>query len=356
MKLLYGVVGEGMGHAIRSRVVLEHLVREHEVEIVTSNRAADFLSKVFPEVHRIHGLHIVSEENRVRKGKTLWSNVRDGVAELPGQIQTYFRLIEDFEPDAVISDFESWTYFYAKAHRLPVFSIDNMQIINRCTHPDAILEGRRADFQIAKTFVKSKLPGCDHYFITTFFHPPIRKERTSLHPPILRREILEAESRRGEHLLVYQTSTSHDALLDALRGTGMECRVYGLRRDLQEDHVDGALRFRPFSETTFIEDLATARAVVASAGFTLAGECVYLHKPLMAVPLGGQFEQTLNARYLEREGYGVAADVVDEVSLARFLEAIPRCEEALAGYSQDGNAQLLAALDAELDRAAAGLY
>jgi len=27
MRILYGVVGEGMGHAMRSRVILDHLVR-----------------------------------------------------------------------------------------------------------------------------------------------------------------------------------------------------------------------------------------------------------------------------------------------------------------------------------------
>ena len=79
MRLLYGVVGEGMGHAIRSRVVLEHLFEQgHEVEIMASSRAADYLAKRFPEVHRIHGLHIIYDENRVRRGATLFTNVLDG--------------------------------------------------------------------------------------------------------------------------------------------------------------------------------------------------------------------------------------------------------------------------------------
>ena len=38
------------------------------------------------------------------------------------------------------------------------------------------------------------------------------------------------------------------------------------------------------------------------------GEAVYLHKPMLAVPLARQFEQVLNARYLEHEGYGRCAD------------------------------------------------
>jgi len=44
MKILYGVVGEGMGHAMRSRVVLDHLVARHDVQVVVSGRAYDYLA------------------------------------------------------------------------------------------------------------------------------------------------------------------------------------------------------------------------------------------------------------------------------------------------------------------------
>ncbi len=170
MRILYGVVGEGMGHAIRSRVVLEHLLTEHEVHIIASQRAVDFLRECFGDtaVQRIHGLHIVTEDNRVRRGKTLWQNVRDGAEALPGQIKAYFDLIERFEPQAVISDFESWTYLFGRAHRIPVFSIDNMQIINRCELPRPVIGDDRSEFEVAKTFIKGKLPHAQHYFIATF--------------------------------------------------------------------------------------------------------------------------------------------------------------------------------------------
>ncbi|MFW5876203.1 MAG: MJ1255/VC2487 family glycosyltransferase [Myxococcota bacterium] len=356
MKILYGVVGEGMGHAMRSRVVLEHLIDEgHEVEIMTSQRAVDYLRERFAKVHRIHGLHIVTEENRVRRGKTLLSNVAKGTAALPRQIASYFELIGGFRPDAVVTDFESWTYFYAKRHRLPVLSIDNQQAINRCKHPPDVLEGYRQDFEVTRAFVKSKLPFCDHYLITTFFFPPVRKERTSLHPPILRPSVLEAQSTRGDHLLVYQTAEGHTQLADILQRTGLECRVYGMRRHITEEQVEGNLRYRPFDERRFIEDLASARAVVSGGGFTLMGEAVYLHKPILSVPITGQFEQILNARYLQHEGYGHHAKRLDATTLGRFLDDVPRCEDHLARYHQDGNQHLFHALDAHLDRAAAGV-
>ncbi|MBK9035287.1 MAG: teichoic acid biosynthesis protein [Myxococcales bacterium] len=346
MRILYGVVGEGMGHAMRSRVVLEHLVAAgHEVEIMASGRAVDFLGKRFDGVNRIHGLHMVLEENRVRRGKTLWSNVVGGALGLPDNIGAYFDLIGAFEPEAVISDFESWTHLYAKNHRLPILSIDNMQIIHRCALPDDIIGDDGVTFQLTKAFIKSKLPFCDAYYITSFFRPPIRKADTFLFPPILRPEILAATPGPGDHLLVYQPG-ANAALEAALRALGRECRIYGMRPGLATEEHDGALRFRPFSEAGFIDDLATAAGVVAGGGFTLMGEAVFLHKPMLAIPLAGQFEQIMNARYLAKEGYGLAAADINEPDLlARFVERLPDLTAALAGYHQDGNRELLTAVD-----------
>ena len=358
MRILYGVVGEGMGHATRSRVVLQHLVAQgHEVEIMTSGRAKDFLAKHFKGVNQIHGLHFVTEDNRVRLGKTLMANALEGPGGLTHNIDAYFKLLERFEPEVVISDFESWTYLYAKAHRIPILSVDNMQVINRCRHPDDVLEGYQASFELARAFVKSKLPFCDHYLVTTFFKPPVRKERTTLYPPILRPEILAAKSTAGDHLLVYQTAEGNETLEATLRRSGLPCRVYGMYRGLTEDRLDGKIVHRPFSESAFIEDMATARAVIAGGGFTVMSECVYLHKPMLSVPLEAQFEQILNARWLTKLGYGRWAESLDDPRpIEEFLEAVPQCQERLAEYQQDGNEDLLEGIDEHLDRAAAGLY
>lgn len=348
MKILYGVTGEGMGHAMRSRVVIEHLIGAgHDLQVMASGRACDFLGKRFAGVNRIHGFHMILEENRVRMGKTAWSNILSGALGLPQNIKAYFELIGAFEPELVISDFESWSYLYAKARQLPVLSIDNMQVIHRCELPEDIIGERQVAFQLTKAFVKSKLPGCDGYFITSFFRPPVRKPDTVLFPPILRPEIIEAIAQRadGDHLLVYQ-SGRYEALEQALAATGLEARIYGMRPGATAEERDGKLRYLPFSEAGFVSDLATCRGVIAGGGFTLMGEAVYLHKPMLAVPIAGQFEQYLNARYLEREGYGVYAESLDDPApLGRFLEKLPDCQRALAGYQQDGNRELLLGLD-----------
>ena len=45
----------------------------------------------------------------------------------------------------------------------------------------------------------------------------------------------------------------------------------------------------------------------------------------------------MNARYLERDGYGLCAEEVDEQVMQRFLDGLDGFEQALSGYQQDGN-------------------
>ncbi len=362
MRILYGVVGEGMGHAMRSRVVLDHLTQSHDVQVVVSGRAYDYLVARASEhlaVRKIWGYSIVYEDNEVAAFRTLLANLKGAVKGWPENVRAYFDLADRFQPDVVISDFESWSYLFAKNRDIPVVSVDNIQMLNRCTHAPEILAGHEGELRLAKALIKPKVAGAFHYLITTFFYPPVRKKRTTLHPPILRPEILAAARADGGgadgdgHLLVYQTSTSNEALPKILARTRRECRIYGLRRDLREEVVEGNLRYRPFSEAGFIEDLRTARGVIAGGGFTLMGEAVYLHRPMLAVPVRKQFEQVLNARYLEAEGYGLYADEISDARLGEFLERLPDLQRRLDGYQQDGNRALLAKLDQVLAAAAA---
>jgi uncharacterized protein (TIGR00661 family) len=343
MRILYGVVGEGMGHATRSCVILRHLVaRGHDVQIVVSGRAHAFLRKTFPqlEVHEIAGLNMIYEDNEVQRRRT----ALDFIKKLPGfaeNFETMTRLSEGFRPELVVSDFESVAYLYAKKHDLPVLSIDNMQIINRCALDVDIPDEEQGSFQMAKTIVKAKLPHCDHYLITTFFFPPVRKERTSLFPPILRDAVLDAERSVGDHVLVYQTSDTFHDLVPTLQRLPGKFYVYGLKRDEELGNVT----LKGFSEDGFVRDLASARAVLAGGGFSLMGEAVYLGKPMLSVPLKGQFEQTLNALYLQKLGYGEYHRELDQAAIAGFLERAPEYARNVAAHQQDRNHAILGKLD-----------
>jgi uncharacterized protein (TIGR00661 family) len=80
MEILYGVVGEGMGHATRSAVVLDHLLsRGHEIKVVVSGKAHAFLKTRFSgrpgfAIEEIHGITLRYFGNKVdRTGSLFWN-------------------------------------------------------------------------------------------------------------------------------------------------------------------------------------------------------------------------------------------------------------------------------------------
>jgi uncharacterized protein (TIGR00661 family) len=356
MRILYGVVGEGMGHAIRSAVVLEKLVADgHEIHIVASGRAHGFLGERFRNVDRIWGLTMATEDNEVKKRLTARDNFLGALEGLPSNVRRYFEVVRKYSPEVVISDFESFSWLFARVHGLPLVCIDNIQILNRCRHDERLIGEDRGDFDLARSIVKAKAPWASHYLITTFFYPEIRKKRTTLVPPILRASVLETEPDDGDHLLVYQTSPSFASLIPVLARQERPVHIYGMRRDIQEDVVEGNLVFRPFSDQGFVDDLASCAAVVGSAGFTLIGEALHFGKPYLATPVRDQFEQLLNARYIEDLGYGICAEDLDGPTLSGFLEELETYRATLQGYERHDNSQLFEELDGLLDRAAADL-
>lgn len=354
MRILYGVAGEGMGHATRSRVFLGDLVADHEVLVVASGRAHDYLAQHFPQVREILGFSLAYEDNAIRRWETVTQNLRGAVGRWPAQVRSFYEVARDFRPEVVVSDFESFVLTVARRERVPAVSVDNIMMLDRCRHDEGIIGGDTLDFELARQIARTKAAGLHWAVVPTFFRPPLRRHATSLVAPVLREAVLAAHAEKGEHLLVYQTAAGSETLVRTLHKTGLPCRLYGVRRDLTEDLTDGELVYRPFSESVFLEDLRTARGVIAGGGFSLLSECVYLHKPALSIPVAGQFEQTLNARYLERLGYGEYAEAPSEDAVLAFLERIPDHERRLLSYSQDGNAEALAALREQLARIASG--
>jgi uncharacterized protein (TIGR00661 family) len=353
MRILYGAVGEGLGHATRSRVVAAHLLDQgHEVKMAASGRAYPYLQEHLPDVEEIWGTSFVLEHGTVNTWKTLSANVRGGARGVPADWRRGSQIAKTFGPDLVITDFDGFAYLFAKSHRKPVLSVDNIQMVDRCEHDGEILAGIHTDYREARTFVHAKLGRASHYVITTFFHPPLRKKRTTLVPSLLRPEILAATPERGDHLLVYGRIS--EASIAALEASGVQSHVYGARDGLTEEVREGSLSYRPFANEAFIDDLRTARGVVGSAGYSLMSEAVYLRKPMLALPLAGQFEQEMNARYLERLGFGTAAAALDEAALERFLDREPEHERALGAYEQDGNTEALGVIDGLVAELAGG--
>ncbi len=345
MKILYGVPGEGMGHATRSKVIIAHLLQNgHDVRAVSSSRAYQFLDRHFPDrIQEIKGFHLAYKNAEVHKFKTFTSILKSGPKNLLENYHKYSQIKDSFHPDLIISDFESFTFFFAKLNNIPIISIDNMQVIDRCKLDIDIPKHEKDNHIITKNVIKVKIPKCDHYLITSFFSAPIMKQETSIIPSILRDEIINTVPSEENHILVYQTSTSQDNIIEILNNVSQEqFFVYGFNKD----EVHGNVQLKSFSETEFIDNLASAKGVIANGGFSFLSEAIYLRKPICSVPIKNQFEQFVNAAYVQKLNFGRHFEDFSTDAVKAFIYDLDFFRENLkSGYNQNGNIETFQILD-----------
>lgn len=344
MKILYGLPSEGMGHTTRSDVIIDYLLQQqHDVEVITSDRAFDFLNKKYPgRVHAIEGFHLAFQGSDVSIPKTILQLIRTAPAKLKANWKQYFHFLRNKSFDCVISDFETYAALYAKLHQVPLLSIDNIQVIDRCKPEIVIPLHERKNFKLAKQVVKMKVPVAQHYLITSFFHIEPRKKNTTLVPSIIRNTVLNLKPSVQQHVLIYQYATSEEDLLATLQQLPNEqFYVFGFNKDEQHGHV----HFKSFSEEEFLTLFASAKAVLCHGGFSFISEAVYLKKPIYSVPIANQFEQFFNAAYVQKMGYGLHATHFDAMAIHSFLAHLNTYESALTNYTQSGNTSLFQTLD-----------
>jgi len=178
------------------------------------------------------------------------------------------------------------------------------------------------------------VPNANYYLITSFFNAEIIKPKTEIIPPILRDKIIKSTTSIGKHILVYQTSDSQNNIVSLLNQISNDIfYVYGFNRN----ENCGNVILKKFSEEGFIEDLASAKAIISNGGFSLISEAVYLKKPVCSIPIKGQFEQFVNAAYIEKCGYGRYFKEFILDSIKSFLYDINYFQKKLNEYKQDGN-------------------
>src|SRR5207302_11440002 len=103
-KILYGVTGEGLGHAMRSRVIAAHLrAQGHEVKLVASGRAHGYLARHFDDVQAIPGFAMTYVRGQVARARTLLAIGRAARRALNDSVALYRRSIAGFQPDVCLS-------------------------------------------------------------------------------------------------------------------------------------------------------------------------------------------------------------------------------------------------------------
>lgn len=343
-RIWFSVCGDGYGHALRSSVLLDHLKDHHDLLITASQKAYPYLHERYPNVHRIEGFSFQYEQNKVNMHTTFDFFVKHFLEYQKKNMLHLHRLLHDFKPHIIISDFEPFSHWLSFG--LPIINIDNINLLSRAKiHVE---KEYKQDLAFAQAFIRiyfgnlPRTPRNKHYVIPSYTFPPAKRQ-TVLCKPLLRKEVFLRKPSIGKHLLVYQTTDTNPALLDTLRSVDASFVVYGFGKNKKEGNV----QLKSFSPTRFLDDLASARGVIVNGGHNVISEALFYGKPVLAVPLQHQFEQIFNGLSLQKEGFGFLTEVVTPKDIETFLDSLSSFRTAIARKLSSWNNQ---SFFAEIDR------
>jgi len=327
MRILYGVCGEGQGHSSRAKVVINHLISKgHEVKILAYGKAYEVLKDNY-DCFRTYGLHIFFKDGVIDKKKTFWNNIKEFSKNI-FLIKPLFFIMIKFKPDVCISDMEPLVPMMSFNHKIPLISFDNQHIFTNVSMniPSEFIK----DFYAAKIYIDRVVSRADAFIITSFSKGKILKDNTYLVPPVVRDEIFDIKPRCGKKILVYISGGDRSKIIP-LKRTKEEYLIYGFNISKKE----GNFEFK--TSDTFLDDLKDCKAIIATSGFSLISEALFLKKPYLAIPLKGQFEQYLNAFYIEKEGFGKYCEELNRKELDEFLSHLSRYKYHLRNYTFDNS-------------------
>ena len=328
MRILYGVSGEGFGHSSRALVVGKYLEKKgHKVIFMTYGQAYKVLKNKF-DVFKVKGLSLIFKKSILKKRKTIKHNLKFFPKNLR-KWKKFHKLMKEFNPDICISDMEPIVPILRHWHDLPLISLDNQ---HRLTNLEIkIPEKYKIDFILAKEVIRTFVRKADFYIVTSFTSAKIKKEykNTSIVAPIIKGDVRNFKKLKyGNKILVYLTKKDR-RILKILRNIDERFVVYGYNKNKKS----GNLEFK--TKESFLRELVNCKAVIATAGFTLMSESIYLKKPYLALPLKGQFEQTFNALFLKKAGFGEYSEDLNEKEVIYFLDHLKKYQKKLKEYRPD---------------------
>jgi len=304
MRIVYGVHGYGRGHATRALALLPRLGREHQILILAGG---DAHSAIWPD-HQVTRIPTLGFSYGRKGGKrSNFHTVRRNVSAfldlmLGGPVFEMVRdLIADFAPDVVIADAEAWTHQVAQHLRIPRISVDHIGIMAYCKPHIEFHDWIEAAFDTA--VYRTLMGQPERIIVSSFYDAPAARPGVKVVGTLVRPEVRELCPTPGDHLLVYLNQGRwqlNQSIVQTLQQCGCPVRLYGSNQRGR----DGNIRYLPLSNLPFLEDLASCRGVVSTAGNQLMGEAIFLGKPVLVMP-ERCVEQRLNAAAVKRLGIGM---------------------------------------------------
>jgi uncharacterized protein (TIGR00661 family) len=304
-RVFWGVMGEGLGHVTRALAVIEHLP-DCEVHIFSSGKALAYLERAgYPHLHRLEGLLFRYKDSRVAQFASLRGAIRFFLRSRAWNVRLILDAAERLQPDLWVTDFEPSVPVAAQRCSGLLLSVDNQHRFSHCSVKDLPF-GLRCYAKFVGGYIRCAL-GQPRVAVVSTFCPEYLQptaDNVVVVDAVIRPEVESLTPRDDGFILAYARDSIRERLLACLEQLDRRCIVYGVPSAESRRNLD----CRTLSPE-FVQDLARCSCVVSTAGHQLISEACYLGKPILAIPEPGQYEQYVNAFYLDKVGTGVRCDL-----------------------------------------------
>jgi hypothetical protein len=222
-------------------------------------------------------------------------------------------VIEKNQPDVVLNFYEPLGGLYSLFFRpKAAFWTIGHQYLE--AHPDFVFApGRRLEKFLFRMHTRLTAIGAEERLALSFL-PKENQAGIRVVPPLLRNEVKELKVSGGDFYLAYMVNPGYaeEVFAFAKGHPEVQIRAYWDKKGAQEVEFPlPNLSFHKVNDKGFLEAMAACKGLLCTAGFESVCEAMYLGKPVLMVPVAGQYEQACNALDGEQSGAGKKADFFD---------------------------------------------
>lgn len=320
MRYFFIVQGEGRGHMTQA-LSLAQLIQNagHELTHVVVGKSkrrslpSFFTEKINAPIHHLESPNFVTDKDQksVKPFRTLVHSLLHSPT-YKQSIDQIEELVELEKPDVIINfyDFLGGLYNFTKRPKAKFICLAHQYLIG---HPEFTFPPKRKLEKLSLR-IGNKITslGADKILALSFQEfSDMPRKKIFVVPPLLRGEIKDLQPSSGDHFLVYMVNPGYGEEVKSFhsRYPDQPLVCFWDKNDAPDvDKVDGTLTFHQLNDQKFIQHMASSKGYVTTAGFESVCEAMYLGKPVLMIPVDGQYEQACNAVDAVRAGAGISAD------------------------------------------------
>ncbi|GAB2628292.1 glycosyltransferase family protein [Belliella aquatica] len=318
MKFLFIIQGEGRGHmtqAIALADILENAGHEVVASCIGKSKRREIPAFVYQNlkspIHPIESPNFETDANhkQILLGKTLRTNFFK-IRTFQRSLRKIDALVKELEPDIIVNFYDLLGGMYNLIFRpkAQFWVIGHQYMIH---HPEfKFAKAKGLEKQLFKLNTKLTAMGADKIFGLSFIELENNpNSKFKVIPPLLRKAIFDLEIQEGDFILTYMVNPGYgeEVIHFAEENPQIKIEAFWDKNGVEKIYQPSPnLIFHQVDDKLFLQKMASCKGLICTSGFESICEAMYLGKPVMMIPVAGQYEQACNALDAMAAGAGIS--------------------------------------------------